>query len=271
MERIPRPTGLTEIANQQHKQEEYNNQPIYKHILDHYINTGFTYCGQPMNIEQLSHYTRIPTDLILEAITTKGQDIYHQADPHDQGDMLRALIGTALSASLADRSRAVQQLNILTAAQGNSYKAFVSGEVNKALKLTMESTQGILALAKSLGGNQGLSLTINNTQQQEQGLQATQQNYLTTNEAVQLLHTNNNKASLLDMPEKKKELYAMHNIDDMPIVKANEQQGLDTSKEGLNFNKLVELSDSKVDQGPANHHEDRRAQEYEIDPEADQV
>lgn len=270
MERIPRPTGLTEIANHQHKQEEYNIQPIHKHILEHYINTGFTYCNQPLNIEQLSHYIGIPSDTILEAITTKGQDIYHRADPHDQGDMLRALIGTALSASLADRSRAVQQLNILSAAQGNSYKAFISGEVNKALKLTMESTQGILALAKSLGGNQGLSLTINNDNSQT-NIEAQQQNYLTTNQAVQLLHTNNNKASLLDMPEKKKELYAMHNIDDMPVVKANEQQGLDTSKEGLNFNKLVELSDSKVDQGPANHHEDRRAQEYEIDPEADQV
>lgn len=266
MERTPRPIGSTQLGNSN------NQELLQQHIIQSYIQSGFTYCGKPMNIEQFALYIKVEPTTILEAITNRGKDIYTQADPEDQGDLLRALVGTALENALTDRSRAVEQLNILSAAQGHSYKPFISGEVNKALKLAMESTQGILSIAKSIGGNQALSVVINNDNR-DQSKHLTQ-NFLTPDKALEMINLKakeDDNMSLLDDPDKKQQLYLDNNIEDMPEVKANQQTGLDTSKEGLEFNKLAELSDEKVDRPKDLGHIDRRAQELDVDLDSDQV
>src|SRR5690606_28140464 len=113
----------------------------------------------------------------------------------------------------SDRSNAQRQLNILLAAQGHSYKPFISGEVNKALKLNMEATTNILNIAKSLQGPGSVVINNNNAPQQH--------NYLTTEQALEIMNNKAPEASLLADPNKKEALYDEHNIGAMPEVKAN--------------------------------------------------
>lgn len=269
--KIPRPKGTTELAHIYNKDNtDHNLIQLQRHIIQSYINTGFKYCNQPMNLEQFSRYTNIPISLIMEEINTRGKDTFLQADPEEQGDLLRALLGITLGASLSDRIAAQQQLSILSAAQGNTYKPFISSEVNKALKLNQEATQGILAIAKSLGGSQGLSVTVNNHVGDK--IQNQQNNYLTSEQALELLSQQADNTSLLENPEAKKALHAQYGLGAMPVVKANQQQGIDTSKEGLSFDKLAELSDDKVDHlDEPKGHINRRAQEEEIDLDHDEI
>lgn len=266
-QRIPRPKGLTELGHIKHKDNTPTNIDIFnRHLLRHYLNTGFTYCGVNYSLEQWSIVSQIPVEETMDAITEKGKDTFLQIDPQEQGDSLRALLGISLSGSLSDRSMAQQQLNVLLKAQDGAYKPFISGEVNKALKLMMESTQGILSVAKSLQGPGG-SVTINNGPH----IENQQNNYLTTEKALEIIDTKASEGSILQSPERKQLLYEQHQLSTMPVVKANEQKGLDTSKEGLNFNKMVQLSDTKVDQQGPIGHIDRRAQELEIDLDQDEV
>ena len=267
VKRLPRPKGTTEIGHLYIKGGASIEQ-LEDNIVGHYIRTGFMYNGKGMSIEAFCNYLQIDSDKVFLSITDKGKDMYNMVDPKEQGEVLRALLGAALSGALSDRSSALQQLSILQSAQGHGYKPFISGEVNKALKLTMESTQGILAIARSLAGTQGLSVIVNNNN----GDQVQNNNYLTSDKAVEIMQANTVGPTLISNPDAKQALYAKHDIDDMPTVKANEQRGLDVAREGLTFDKIAPLSDDKVDKiEHKDHHITRREKELGIDMEKDQI
>ncbi len=273
LKRVPRPIGTTSIGSSITKDQD--NTLLVNHLIDTYINSNFTYCNKPMSIEAFANYIGIDHTLILERITNRGKELFNQVDPNEQGDQLRALIGISLKNSLTDRSLALEQHSILAAEQGGAYKPFISGEVNKALKLVMESTAGILNIAKSLGGNQGLNITLN--QHNGDNNHQENHNYLTADKALQIMHQKDkleDGRSLLEDPAAKEALYFKYGIGSTPVVKANEQQGLDTSREGLSFGALAQLSDGKVDQqeGPKEEgHINRRAKELDVDLDNDQI
>jgi len=262
--RQARPMGITEIGHMYNK-GIVTKEELEDKLIEHYIRTGFMFNGRSMSIEQFCIHTKIDPDRVFHQVTERGKDRFGMVDQEEQGDHLRALLGIAISGALSDRSAALQQLNILQSAQGQTYKPFVSGEVNKALKLTMESTQGILQIAKSLGGTQGLNVVINNNQ----GDSNTQHNYLTSDKALELMGDKDKGPRLINNQRDKDALFAKHNIQGMPEVKATKQRGMDTSKEGLAFDKLAELSDDKVDK--KDHHRTRREEALEIDPEDDSI
>jgi len=265
--RLPRPEGSTEIGHTYNK-GGIERDKVEDNLIGHYVRTGFMYNGISMSIEAFCNYTKIESDRVFQAITMKGKDVYNMVDPNEQGEVLKALLGAALSGALSDRSAALRQLSILQSAQGNGYKAFISGEVNKALKLTQDSTSGILAIAKSLGGSQGLNVIVNNNN----GDQVQNNQYLTSDRAVELMQANTLGPTLISNQEAKQALYAKHGIDDMPVVKANEQRGLDVAREGLAFDKLASLSDDKVDKVEhKDHHITRREDELGIDTDDDTI
>lgn len=270
--RTPRPKGTTEIGHTYNKtQSKEDLNFLQDHILGHYINTGFTYCKEHLTIEEFAEYLQMDKELVLQYVVERGEDRMDLLDPEESGRHLRALISTALNETLADRSRALKQYSILASSQGNEYKAFISGEVNKALKLTQESTKGLVDLMKALGGSQALSVIINNQQNNEVEVN----NYLTAEQALLIMERKDNRASLLEDPKAKEQLYQSHSIGGMPVVKANEQRGLDTSNEGLSFNALANLSDKLLtdedEQTAKDNHEDRRAREMGEDLDQDHV
>lgn len=263
-ERVPRPKGLTELG------QAYNNngitlEELQNHTVNHYIATGFKYCGKAYNIEDFSKLTGIDQHIITNATIAYGQTTINLVDPNQSGDILRAVIGTLLNETLADRSRALTQLDILSRAQGQTYKPFVSGEVNKALKLTQESTAALLSLYKTMAPSTGPSVLVQNTINAQ-----TQNNYITPTEALELIATRDQRPPLLEDPDSKELLFKKHNLQDTPEVQANKQQGVDLTKEGATFHKLAKVSDGLLED-PKDRHTNRRARELGIDLDHDEI
>lgn len=269
--RIPRPRGYTEIAATHNKQRTSNTlQTCIDHIIHHYIDTGFTWCGLSLSIEDFAQLVSLDASMIHHAIITHGRDTFLRADPNESGEALRALVGIAINGALGDKALAAKQYSIMAQAQGTTYKPFISSEVTKALKLSQDATMNILNITKSLAGNSGLQILINNNPANR----ADRMDLLTTESALELMEQHSSKAPLLEHQEDREALYIEHNIEDMPEVNARKQQGMDVDREGLNFADIATVSDGLVtydDSHNVKKHQNRRATELRVDTEADNL
>ncbi len=261
--RIPRPIGTSQI----------NKDNIKEHITKHYINTNYMYCHKPMNIETFSQYTNIDIEYINNMIITLGQTQFNNMIEGDQQGFLRAILSGSLKNALSDRSTALQHQNILLAEQQGRYIPFVSAEVTKAIKLTMDSNTNVLnILSKITGPNAGI--TINNNLSQEQN-QAQGLNVVQALELIKSQANSSHSIPLLEDPSQKEALYIEYGIHDMPEVNATMQTGYDTSREGLTIGKITDLvleADAEaLAQEPSQGHIDRRADALSIDLDSDHI
>ena len=263
IKRIPRYLGLTLLSQTYNNiNTEENLYNLQRHIVIQYINNNYTYNHKPMNINQLSQITKIDMGIINKVIIEQGQIQYKNLSIEDQDEFCRAQIFSLFSEALSDRSTALQHQNILLAAQGQNYVPFVSAEVTKALKVTQDSNAMMLNVLSKLMGPNGGGLTINNNISQSQN----QAQGLTVNDAVALIRSQSESQAsvpLLEDPQAKEALYIEYGISDMPEVNANLQTGYDTSKEGLNIANITDL--------PSQGHIDRRAEEFDIDLDSDNI
>lgn len=260
--RIPRPIGSSQI----------DKDLIQEHITKAYINTNYMYCNKPMNLETFSQYTNIDIGYINNMIITMGQIQFDNLIKDDQQSFLRALLSGSLKNALSDRSTALQHQNILLAAQGPHYVPFVSAEVTKAIKLTMDSNTNILNIVSKITGP-GSGITINNNVHQEQT-----HNTLNVVQALELIKSQANSPHsipLLEDPNHKESLYMEYGIQDMPEVNATMQTGYDTSREGLTIGKITDLVlDSEFESGDLEHsegHINRRAESLSVDLDSDNI
>jgi len=255
--RIPRPMGSTEKGyyySKTQKQEDLNK--LQNHIVQHYITNNFNYCERHYNIEQLSILINLPTSHILKHTIDYGHNIQANMDRLTSGESLRAVLALGIQASLEDRGRAIEQYSILRASQGNGYKAFISGEVNKALKLVMETGTNIASITKSMGTGNNLNVLINGAQQ---GNEDNAQQGVNVDEAIMLIKESGIVPLGLN-PVGQEKIFIDHQIEDMPEVCALKQEGVDTSKEALNLNTLTDFDDQE-------DHTDRRAKEEGLNTE----
>jgi len=269
--RVPRPIGSTELSTM------YNNTldndhytSLIKNVIFHYIRNNFSYNGIYMNIEQFSRATKLEINLIQKHIAEYGKELYKgQGDMMGKGiEMIRAIQSSVFFWGLEDRSLAMEQFNLLKASQQNSYKPFVSGEVNKALKLVMDSSTNMQQFIRSLGHTGSSSLMpydpdFDNENVTEKGL--------TVDDVVKVLKAEN-ITPLKDDFEQQKALALEYGIEALPEVNALRQTGIDKSKEGLNIKTLTTISPEQIMKASGEKgHINRRATELDIDLESDEI
>lgn len=265
MERIPRQLGITLIA----QNNKDNIDIIKKHITISYIHNNYMYLDIPMNIETFSRYTNIDMTFINNIIIEEGKRQFLNMGIEDQNELHGATLKMALANALSDRGTALQQQNILLGAQQNRYIPFVSSEVTKAIKLSMESNTNILNVLSKMMGPGTSAITINNnlSQEQNQGL-----NVVQALDLIKAQADSTHSTPLLEDPNHQESLYMEYAIDDMPEVNATLQVGYDDSKEGLNIGKITDLiSDEVLDGDSSEGHIDRRAKALDIDLDSDNI
>lgn len=288
--RIPRPKGLTEISENYYKQtnsppqktnEENhittNNEtlnPIEEHIIRHYINTGYRYCNQSMDIITFSNYTGIDENKIHQVIIGKTKDMGIGMDKEAVGDQVRGILFGILGGALSDRQTALYHQQLLLGSQGDSYKPFISGEVTKALKLSQEANAQVLNILKSIMPNKGPQIlnqfNTQNIYPNGEDDSATSTPGLTVEQALAIIHQSESYVPLLEDQSQKEALKLEYLSDpEIPEVRAMHQHGMDVDREGLNFGKIAELSDGLLVDD--NKHQDRRAKELDIDLESDEI
>lgn len=262
--RIPRPIGTTEQGNLFNKTNDNTYyEKLYELTIHHYIRNNFSYCGIFMNIETFSRFINIEQTKIMGYIQSYGKAMAMVNKEIIGGDLSRALTNFSLNWVLEDRSAIQQQLTILTAEQQNSYKPFLTGEVNRTLKLSMESTMNAMQLLRSLGG--GIAPMLNGDNANDG---TPQEDYITVDKAVRLFKENG-FTPLSHNEAQREQLYLEYNIENLVEVNALMQTGIDTSREGLQLNDVTKLDKQKVLK--SDKHTDRRAHEVGIDLDEDLI
>ena len=183
-----------------------------------------------------------------------------------QEELLNALLGEQLAWALEDRMEISHQLQILRDSQGGKYTPFISSEVNKTLKLKLESSTSLQSIIRNLTG--GNTTNIFN--------QFNQQNNLNTENTISIEEARTivlESQKVLTKTEEAKLLEDKYDINSLPEVVATKQEGVDTSKEGLNLNKkeLNQITDNykaAMELSSKEHHELRREIEMRIDTDS---
>lgn len=264
--RKPRPMGVTQLSieYQNTKSQEVLDN-LYTYLVNQwYTNTGVV-CGTHYDINSFASRYSIPRTFISNFMmeTVCGSRLW---DKDKQEKLIEGLIGEQITWALEDRMEIVNQVNILKSSQQGKYTPFISAELNKALKLRLDSSSSLQQLVRSLAGGGG---SINIFQQfNQQNNQVNEAQFITIDEARELIQQ---QSMLENKSEEAKYLEAQYDINSLPEVVATKQQGVDTSKEGLTLNKteinaITDDYKSTIELSSKEHHELRREIEQRIDP-----
>lgn len=262
--RFPRPLGLTAMM------KEYNatqDPSLLSKAQDYLINQWLmgngVICGVMYDINLLSQKLGLDINYIRMYMRDRllNSKIW---DKDRQEEMVTGLLGEQLAWAMEDRMEVSHQVQVLREAQGGKYTPFISAELNKALKLKLDSSNSLQTIVRNLIGGS----TTNIFQQfNQQNIQAADSQFISIDEARELIQE---QQQVLPKSEEAKLLEAKYDIHSLPEVVATKQEGIDTTKEGLSLNKTelnIITDDYKgaMASSSREHHEMRREIEQNID------
>lgn len=223
--RIPRPAGLTVLCRNlnSNKGEPGLKKDILRLVIANYVNNAFTFLGSPMSVTEISIFLKESPKLVMREIARYSRTLASIADPEAVRETQQALTGLLLQQVMTDRAKVSKQADTLVAAQGGTYKPFVTKEVNSSLKNLMDSSKGLMEVAKLLQGS--APMIQNNIQ--NNGAEHKEVDAIGPNEAVQMLHEND-AMSLLESADKKQALSLHFSEMKLPEVVASKQNGYET-------------------------------------------
>lgn len=222
--------------------------------------------GTTYDIQSLANSLKVPVESIR--IHMRDQVLQSKVwDTEHQEELLKGLIGHMISWTLEDRMRINEQINLLTVSQGGQYKPFISSELNKAMKLGLESSTAMQSLiARLTGGGQTTNIFNMFQQNNEQNIQ---NNFVTRDDVLEIIA---GEQKQLPKSEQALLLETRYDVSSLPEVVATQQDGIDTSKEGLgeglDIKKLQQATDNLKAANQAaseEHHAMRREIEMNID------
>ena len=236
IKRFPRPMGTTAMAAEYQKSQNLEDlQKVYNYIINHWLMGNGMLCGIMYDINTFSTKTGIDINYIR--VFMRDRLLQSKLwDKERQEEMLQALLGEQVAWALEDRMEISHQVNILRESQGGHYTPFISAELNKALKMKLDSSTSLQSIIRTfMGGG-------------------------TTNIFNQFGDTQNNQ------------LNQNQDLSSLPEVVATKQEGIDTTKEGLTLNtaEMRQITDDykgAMELSSREHHELRREIEANIDPE----
>jgi len=221
-------------------------------------------CGVHYSIAQLASYLGVDPETIKVYMRDKVLNS-RVWDKEQQEKILMGLLGEQLVWAMEDRMDIASQVQILQEAQGNKYVPYLTAELNKALKLRLDSSSSIQNIVRNMSG--GGSTNIFN-QIINSGNTVQQQQYITFEEAREMIENRQSE----NITEEAKLLETKYDIKSLPEVVAYEQGIKATDGSKLNNNELNAITDSYKEtlvESPKLHHEMRREIEENIDPESE--
>lgn len=238
---------------------------IQTYFIQQWLINNQMVCGRIFSVLELSDFLRCDPERIR--LQMRDQLLNTKLwDKSKQDDLINAMLGQQVAWALEDRMAVEGQVRILQNSQGGKYTPFVTSEVNKALGMKIQTTANLTGILKSLQG--GGSINIFNNQQNN----VIEGEVITKEQAIHIIGEEN--AKFIGSPNELQYIEAHYDIDEMPEVVATKQQGIDTSKEGLNLSsgemeKITDDYKGILSDFEGDHHEIRREIELSIDPRED--
>lgn len=248
---------------------EYHQQKdpeILKRVKDYLINQWLlnngNICGVNYGINDLAQFIGVDPEYIR--LNMRDRILNSRIwDKEQQEKLLYGLYGEQLMWAMEDRMEIASQVAILRQAQGNKYVPYLTAELNKALKLRLDSSGSLQNLIKNLTGSGTTNIfnqiNSNNTIQQE---------FITLDKAREIIAE---ESRPLNNSEEAKLLETKYDIKSLPEVVAYEQGLKSTDGSKLNNTELNEITDNYKNTTkafPEFHHEMRREIEERIDPDS---
>lgn len=265
--RFPRPLGTTALAIQyQNDKSKETKEALYNYIIHNWILSNGKFGNIPMDINTLARTLGITIEYIQlymrdHILTSK---IWQ---PEIQQDLINGLLGQQLAWALEDRMEVMQQVDILKASQNGHYTPFISAELNKALKLRLETSASLQQVIRTFTG--GSTTNIFNLNQQNNLQQ--NNNYISREEAMEIITENQNY--LENKSDQAKYLEQKYDLKQLPSVIANEDvDNNDGSSFNVNRQELDEITQDykgAIETSSRARHEMRREIEMRIDPDAE--
>lgn len=262
--RFPRPLGTTALAIQyQNNKTAENKTALLNYIIHNWILSNGKFGNTPMDISTLSRTLKID----LEYIQTYMRDQILNSkiwQPELQQDLINGLLGQQLSWALEDRMEVIQQIEILKASQGGHYTPFISAELNKALKLRLDTSASLQQVIRAFTG--GSTTNIFNLNQQNNVQQ--QNNFISREEAMELI--TESSGFLQDKSDQAKYLEGAYDLKSLPQIVANEDTDYDGASFNVNRQELDEITDDykgAIALSSKEKHDMRREIEMNIDPD----
>lgn len=266
--RLPRPYGATTLAVAASKAENPSGKEAFvQFMIQQWLLGNGDICGRTYDIQTLAQSLHITTDVIR--VRMRDQVMNSRIwDKDQQTEILYGVMGQMLSWSMEDRMRVNNQIGLLTRSQGGQYKPFVSAELNKALKLGVETSNSLQNMFQKIMGGGGTTNIFTFNQQNNDNSVNT---YVTRDQVLEILSTSDKQ---LPKEEQAKLLESKYDLASLPEVVATKQEGIDTSKEGLggkiNVQQMNQITDNlkaAMEVADNDHHEMRRQIEMGIDPD----
>lgn len=269
IKRFPRPLGTTSLA------VEYSLNPndesrfrLYNHVVHQWLLSNGKFGGKYMDVNTLSQVTGIPTDYIQ--CFMRDQVLNSKIwDRDKQEELLNGLLGQTLAWALEDRLAIKSQVDLLRQSQNGHYTPFVSAELNKAIKMMLDSSTGLQSVIRTFMG--GGTTNIFNMFNQQNNVDNHQENGISLEEAKRLIVESN--SILNDKSKEAKFLETKYDLGALPEVVATKQDGIDNEDYGGSFNinqaELKEVTDdykASIEASSKDRHEMRREIEQNIDP-----
>jgi hypothetical protein len=190
---------------------------------------GFTWNGKPTSIQDLANILQIPPDLIMANVAQLGSNMGSLATPENIKSTLETIITLSTSWAIQDRGHITQQLSQLLTSQDGKYKPFITAEVNKSLKLMLESNKNLMDTYKTFFTTTSYNTNILNiTQDADPGKG---EEYLSPDDALNMLQghdtpaiphkIDSGPAALSSTSKLADQLHDEYRIGDLESVKEN--------------------------------------------------
>lgn len=269
IKRFPRPLGTTSLAIEYSlTPNDENRFRLYNHVVHQWLLSNGKFGGKYMDVNTLSQITGIPTDYIQCFMRDQvmNSKIW---DRDKQEELLNGLLGQTLAWALEDRLAIKSQVDLLRQSQNGHYTPFVSAELNKAIKMMLDSSTGLQSVIRTFMG--GGTTNIFNMFNQQNNVDNHQENGISLEDAKRLIVESN--SILNDKSKEAKLLETKYDLGALPEVVATKQDGINNEDYGGSFNinqaELKEVTDdykASIKASSHDRHEMRREIEQNIDP-----
>lgn len=211
IERMPRPTGVTILAQQMNKAKskklrKTRKEKLISHIVNIYTMSGFRLNDRTLSIPQLAHLLNTKVETIQSCMLGTSHTLEAFKDPQRLQDTAAALANMSTLWAIQDRGTIQHQLEILLKSQGDKYAPFISGEISRTLSTLLQSNKQVAEIFRTFYAS-GSTININNNLTQNNQSQS-----LTVEEAYKIVQTSQPKeiqtdnikqAKILDQPQLK--------------------------------------------------------------------
>lgn len=192
IERMPRPTGVTILAQQMNKAKskklrKQRKEKLISHIVNIYTMSGFRINDRTLSIPQLATLLKTKVETIQSAMLGTSHTLEAFKDPKKLSDTAAALANMSTLWAIQDRGTVQHQLEILMKSQGEKYMPFISGEISRLLSTLLQSNKQVAEIFRTFYQS-GSIININNQIQNNNQSQT-----LTVEEAYKIVQTSQPK------------------------------------------------------------------------------